>query len=149
MVCSWAWKMFPVTTELHAQPPPPNRTSADGSPNNKQPKLDYSYRERAMASRNAGKKVSGTSIQEQWAHYISIELASRCNVSEFWSDTAHITAMPSLSRLAQHVLCIPATSAPVERIFSHGGIVLRPHRAMISDTNLEHMIVLKCNRLVQ
>ena len=28
--------------------------------------------------------------------------------------------------------CVPATSAPVERIFSHGGIFMRLHRARMT-----------------
>ena len=30
-------------------------------------------------------------------------------------------------------LSVPATSAPVERVFSHGGIIMCPHRAQLSD----------------
>ena len=45
----------------------------------------------------------------------------------------------------QHTLAIPASSAPAERVFSHGGIVLRPHRARMSDKRLSELIFLKCN----
>jgi len=41
--------------------------------------------------------------------------------------------------------CVPATSAPVERIFSQSGIIMRPHRARMSDEVLEMLMFLKCN----
>lgn len=41
--------------------------------------------------------------------------------------------------------CTPATSAPVERIFSQSGIIMRPHRAKMSNKLLEALMFLKCN----
>jgi len=35
---------------------------------------------------------------------------------------------------------ILALSAPVERVFSHGGIVLRPNRAIMSDKLLSELV---------
>jgi len=40
---------------------------------------------------------------------------------------------------------VPATSAAVERVFSHGGLVMKPHRARMSDKLLSNLILLKCN----
>jgi len=44
-----------------------------------------------------------------------------------------------------NVFCTPATSAPVERIFSQSGQLMRPHRARMSDSLLETLAYLKCN----
>ena len=46
-------------------------------------------------------------------------------------------------------LSVPATSAPVERVFSRGGIIMRPHRVQLNDKLLSNLIFLKCNQLVQ
>lgn len=40
---------------------------------------------------------------------------------------------------------VPATSAPVERVFSQGGLLVRPHRAKLSDGLLEMLMMLRCN----
>jgi hypothetical protein len=53
---------------------------------------------------------------------------------------------PYLQRLATRVLCIPATSAPVERVFSSSGILMRPHRSRLSKNMLSVLTLLKCNR---
>lgn len=53
---------------------------------------------------------------------------------------------PTLSKLAQKILCVPATSAPVERIFSQSGFLLRQHRASMTRTTLKQLTMLKCNR---
>jgi hypothetical protein len=51
----------------------------------------------------------------------------------------------SLRKLFEKLLCSPASSAPVERIFSQSGLILRPNRAKMSDTLLENLMFLKCN----
>jgi hypothetical protein len=38
-----------------------------------------------------------------------------------------------LRLLFSRLFSIPATSAPVERVFSQGSIIMRPHRAKMSD----------------
>ena len=65
----------------------------------------------------------------------------------FWTGEKAKQELPNLSKLACRVLSIPASSAPVERVFSHGSIILRPHRATMNDEHLSDLIVLKCNRL--
>ncbi|CAF3244182.1 unnamed protein product [Rotaria sp. Silwood2] len=51
----------------------------------------------------------------------------------------------TLSQLATKVLCVPATSAPVERVFSQSGFLMRQHRATMSKTTLQMLTMLKCN----
>ncbi|CAF3285043.1 unnamed protein product [Rotaria sp. Silwood2] len=53
---------------------------------------------------------------------------------------------PTLSKLATKVLSIPATSAPVERVFSQSGFLFRQHRASMTRTTLQQLTMLKCNR---
>jgi hypothetical protein len=52
----------------------------------------------------------------------------------------------SLTKLAQKVLTVPATSSAVERIFSQSGFLFRQHRAKMSRKTLEMLTMLKCNQ---
>ena len=47
--------------------------------------------------------------------------------------------------LSERTLCTPATSAPVERVFLQSGLLVRPHRARMSDELLESLVFLKFN----
>ena len=69
-----------------------------------------------------------------------------------------VTKYPSLANLVKQILCVPTTSASVEQVLSHGGIVVRPHRSSLADkdfikfyfsnaTNL-HLMRQNCFKLV-
>lgn len=51
-----------------------------------------------------------------------------------------------LHALALKVLSVPASSAPVERVFSAGGLIMRPHRASLGAEMLSSLMFLKCNK---
>jgi hypothetical protein len=55
------------------------------------------------------------------------------------------THFPRLHRLALRTLCVPATSAPSERIFSRSGLLMRPHRNRLSKDMLSKLTFIKCN----
>ena len=55
---------------------------------------------------------------------------------------------PALKSLAMRELCVCATSAPVERVFSQGSIIVRPHRNRLSPERIQALMLLKCNEHV-
>jgi len=61
------------------------------------------------------------------------------------SAVAHTPEYAFLLLLFEHFLCTPASSAPVERGFSQSGLLLRPHRARMSDKLPESLVFLTCN----
>ena len=56
------------------------------------------------------------------------------NALQFWR--AKQTAYPNLSKLAKKILAVPATSAPIERVFSHAGNMLCPDRSQLKPKTL-------------
>ena len=60
------------------------------------------------------------------------------NIFDFWKEKSE--EYSALFKVANHVLCVPASSAPVERIFSAGGLIMRPHRARLSGNMLEMLV---------
>ena len=61
----------------------------------------------------------------------------------FWKD--HATTYPPLAMLACRYLSVPASSGPVERLFSIGGKFFRPERCRLSDAVFEKLMNIKCN----
>jgi hypothetical protein len=60
------------------------------------------------------------------------EMSSDC--LRFWY--ARRLHLPHLYQLALRSLSAPASSAPVERVFSHGGIIMKLHRASLGNKAL-------------
>ena len=59
----------------------------------------------------------------------------------FWDS--HSCKYPTLASLALKYLTSPASSAPVERIFSIAGKVFRPDRCRIKSQNFERLMFIK------
>ena len=65
------------------------------------------------------------------------------NSFNFWAKQLDI--LLQMYNLAIHVLSIPATSAPVERIFSKAKYILSRQRHNLKDKNLESELLFKVN----
>ena len=48
--------------------------------------------------------------------------------------------------LAKRVLSVPASSAPVERLFSVAGKVFKPDRCQMKDSTFETLLFINCNK---
>ena len=46
----------------------------------------------------------------------------------------------SIRPLFERILCVPASSASVERVLSHSGLVMRWNRARMTNTLLEELV---------
>lgn len=61
-------------------------------------------------------------------------------LKDFWA--LRETDFPLLSKLARKILCIPATSAPSERVFSQAGLTITKLRASLTADNASKLIFL-------
>lgn len=121
-------------------------TSDDDAPEpvEKAPRLFSNYKRK----RHQSDPVK-TSVTNQFSRYLELcddfdSAGSHASLA-FWSTNRAV--LSKLFSVAMRVLCVPASSSPVERVFSHGGIIMRPHRARLSDKMLSNLIFLKCNNL--
>ena len=62
------------------------------------------------------------------------------NPLEWWRNKT--AKLPIMSKLARRVLCIPATSAPSERVFSAAGLTIANRRASLNAENAAALIFL-------
>jgi len=62
----------------------------------------------------------------------------------YWVNAAH--AFPHLSPVACDILSVPASSAPVERVFSVSGEASKGKRNRLADHNLERETLLRKNK---
>jgi len=75
-----------------------------------------------------------------WARSIPLNLTQISLLTYLFHQS--ITVWGLFSRI---FFSVPASSALVERIFSHSGLILKPHRARMFDSILEALVYLKCN----
>ncbi|XP_076296265.1 E3 SUMO-protein ligase ZBED1-like [Lasioglossum baleicum] len=61
----------------------------------------------------------------------------------FWG--IHGQTIPTLKKIFEKYLCVPATSVPSERIFSKAGQIMSDRRNRLSPKNLDYLIFLNCN----
>lgn len=119
----------------------------EDEPITKAPRL-FSYRkssDKAVEVEGAKQKHTNSITHTLSAEYsLYIEMESALGAIEFWKENK--LRFPKLFKCAKYVLSVPASSSPVERVFSHGGIVMRPHRACLMADNVTKLVFCKCNR---
>lgn len=49
-----------------------------------------------------------------------------------WWKAHHAEQLPMISKVARKYLCAPATSVPLERVFSASGHILSPSRSKLT-----------------
>ena len=108
----------------------------EDEPPAKHVKLFSSYKRRRAAS---GNKIPAA----QYTRYLEATEEEVESCLGFW--VVHKEKFPALVLLAKKVLAIPASSAPVEHVFSRGGIIMRPHRSRLGNEILSNLVFLKCN----
>ena len=87
------------------------------------------------------------SPERQLTEYIQLINAPAFDPAKLTLQKAYKTGTYNRLRpLFARIFCTPATSAPVERIFSQSGLIMRPHRANMSVTLLETLMFLKCKK---
>ena len=61
----------------------------------------------------------------------------------WWKN--HVFDLPALSKIARMFLCIPATSAPSERVFSVAGLTITKLRASLDSDNASCLVFVRDN----
>ena len=85
-----------------------------------------------------------TAREEVMKYLASPCLPRTCDPLQFWVQQK--VTYPRLARLSLRYLCVPASSAAVERIFSIAGNICKPNRSSLTDTTFERLMYIRCNR---
>jgi len=86
-------------------------------------------------------------FQKEWAAYQSTPFKST-STSKQWDPSwwvKHQDQFPRIAFAARKVLCLPATSASSERLFSCAGLVSTPLRSRLKADKLEKLTLLASN----
>lgn len=129
----------PTLHEARAQNGNVQQTTDIIPPPRKVSKLFANYRV------NTSTRPTESSVADDLNKYITEENVKDNDIDcvSFWKDnrSKYSKLMPAVWR----TIPVPASSAPVERVFSYGGIFFRPNRARMSDKLLSTLVFLKCN----
>lgn len=81
------------------------------------------------------RKTYVNDYEKQLDEYLEAPRANgKTNILNWWKENADL--YPALSKMARDVLSVPATSVPVERVFSEGASVVTKKRCSLSDENI-------------
>lgn len=85
------------------------------------------------------KKVFSSNSEKELHDYLSSERAhAECNILEWWKLNEN--SFPRLAKMARDILCVTATSVPVERVFSEGAEVVTKKRCRLDDQNIRYSV---------
>ena len=112
------------------------------SPPSKMFKMDFfSFMPSPNSSSSRNRHNSGVSEVDIYLSESCIEMTE--NPLDFWRMNS--ARFQLLTNAARKYIATPATSAPVERLFSIAGKIFRPDRCLLTDTTFETLLLIKCN----
>jgi len=82
--------------------------------------------------------------EDEFLKYLAEPQINHNDDSCLWWKSRELT-YPFLSVLAKNILCIPASSAPSERVFSTAGSILIPKRNRMTPFHLSALVYLNKN----
>lgn len=89
------------------------------------------------------RKRNCSGVKNELEDYLSSPcIDMKGDLLDFWKSSREY---PSLAPLANKYLAIPASSAPVERLFSIAGRIFRPDRCSLKSETFEQLMLIKCN----
>lgn len=137
-------------------------SSSEGEGNGNSPSQAISYECETPPPSKKRFRILESVIQQRWQetlkkstkrppgqieldHYLNTLESAKENadVLQYWVDLQ--LQYPLLSKLAVDILVIPASSAPVERVFSTAGDSCGGRRNRLTDANLEREVLIKRN----
>ena len=129
-------------TVAHINPCSSDDDEFINSPPAKKAKADlFSFMPTTPTSKRVRHQSSGPSEVDFYLGEPCIEMSE--DPLGFWKKNAG--RFPQLAISATKYLAIPASSAPVERLFSIAGKVFRPDRSRLNDDTFERLMFIKCN----
>jgi len=123
----------PCISEASAADPPPLKRCRSS--------LFDSY-ERHSAKASAVASQQQMNLQSVVMEYLEYVATPRTRDSDPWVEVTHDATFKVLHPLLEKVFCPPATCAPVERIFSHNGLLMRANGARMGDNMLSQLVYL-------
>ena len=123
----------------------PNDRNVDEPPPQKHFKHLTKVLERKMKE-GVAEKSKPPQWKAELEHYFlsGVTLPENEDPLNYW--VTHESTYPLLSNVAVDLLCIPASSAPIERTFSTAGESTSGRRNRLADKNLERETLLRKNR---
>ncbi|XP_033874243.2 zinc finger BED domain-containing protein 4-like [Acipenser ruthenus] len=122
-------------------PPTPSSESSPPSPSAKRLRLIEFMSSRKLAPVSA--HTPSTLHPEVQDYLTQATVADDSEPLTFWKENRH--RYPTLAKLACKYLAIPASSAPVERLFNIAGKLFRPERCNLTDSKFEQLMMIRCN----
>ena len=89
------------------------------------------------------RRVSGDHVKLEVSKYLLEPCIDGNDPLQYWKENEE--KYPTLAQLAKYYLAIPATSAPVERLFSVVGKFFCPDRCRLNEQTFQMLVMIKCN----
>ena len=116
------------------------RKATDALPVTAKEKADKRAKLLEQAAKQFGDRADRITVSNEVKDYMSMpSVPLDTDPLQWWREHQH--RFPVLARVARRFLCIPASSAPAERVWSTAGNTITEKRARLSDETVENLIL--------